>query len=139
MKRLLFIVSVFVVSFAAFCEKSDNHSFNNFISFPGGNSVTGGDPSTCAPVDRVRIVEFPSSLSVGTNATIDVTPKDAFGNNRTDACNEKDGNRWDSNDDTCTVSNPTSFKSSVRGVKAGTCELTATVTGKSDTVKFSVN
>jgi len=104
----------------------------------GGGSNPNEPSSICAPVDRVRIVNFPSALSIGTNAGIDVTPKDPFGNSRSDACNEKDGNRWDSNDDTCTVSCPTCFNTTVRGVSNGTCKLNATVAGKSDSVEFPV-
>jgi hypothetical protein len=102
----------------------------------GGGSTT---PSSCLPVDRVRIVTFPSALTVGSSAAIDVTPRDSFGAIRTDPCNEASGNRWDSNSDICSVSQPNDFRSNVRGVKAGTCELTACVSGHCDSVKFPVS
>jgi hypothetical protein len=106
----------------------------------GGNDQNPTTPNpVCLPVDRVRIVEAPSALSVGSSAAIDVTPRDSFGNIRSDNCNEKDGNSWDSDDSICSVSNSHDFKTTVRGVKAGTCELTACVTGHCDSVKFPVN
>lgn len=104
----------------------------------GSNSGTGSNPDTCLPVERVRIVAFPTSLGVGESARIDVTPKDSFGNNRSDNCNEATGNHWDSDDSVCAISQASDFVSSVKGIKAGTCEITACVAGKCDSVKFPV-
>jgi hypothetical protein len=105
----------------------------------GSGSPTSPGSEACLPVDRVRIVNFPSALTVGASAGIDVTPKDQFGNNRSDNCNEATGNRWTSNENVCLVACNTCFNTNVKGVSAGTCELVANVSGKTDGVKFSVN
>jgi len=118
-------------------------SCNTINNYQDASDRASGSPdpteptSICAVVDRVRIVLFPSILAANSNAPIDVTPKDAFGNNRPDACNEKDGVRWSTNDK-CNVPNPTEFKTNVRGLSAGTCKLTACVAGKCDDVEFQV-
>lgn len=104
----------------------------------GSGSPTNPSVDTCLPVERVRIVAFPTSLGVGESARIDVTPKDSFGNNRSDNCNEATGNHWDSDDSVCSVGQASDFVSSVKGIKAGTCELTACVAGKCDSIKFPV-
>ncbi len=131
MKRIV-LLALFSISCVDVAQYQD-------ASQRSGSSGSPSDPtSICAKVDRVRIVNYPASLAVNSSAGIDVTPRDEFGNIRPDECNEKDGNRWDSNDDTCVVACVTCFNTNVKGVKVGTCKLTATVSGKSDSVEFPV-
>lgn len=138
MKKLL-LLTPFLIA----CNPIPAPTPNGDITLIATQTVNGSSGpssvSTCLSVDRVRIVTFPSALTVGSSAAIDVTPRDQFGNIRSDACNEASGNRWSSNDDVCTVPQPNDFRSNVRGVKAGTCGLTACVSGHCDTVKFPVN
>jgi hypothetical protein len=131
MKKFLFLGFPFLLACNTIYTNQDASQRN-------GGGTNPNDPSSiCAPVDRVRIVLFPSVLAVNSNAPIDATPKDPFGNNRPDVCNEKDGIRWSTNNK-CTVPVPTDFRTNVRGIDSGTCELTATVAGKSDTIKFEI-
>lgn len=139
-RLLLVLMLVWSSSSAMTCTKTDDRDINNFITLPGPTGPSGSLPSNCAPVDRVRIVEAPGSLLVGQKHAIDVTPKDSFGQNRPDACNEASGNEWTVSDsEVCSVDSPRSFLTAVQGKKAGDCGLTATVAGKSDTVTFRVN
>jgi hypothetical protein len=140
MKKLSFLLLLPILSCQPIPQQPTPNGDNTNTIIIGTNPSSPSNPSeTCLPVDRVRIVTFPSALSVGVSAAIDVTPRDQFGNIRSDNCNEVSGNHWDSNTDVCLVSQPNDFRSNVRGVKSGTCELTACVSGHCDSVKFPVS
>lgn len=135
MKKTI-LAALFLVSCNPPTQPTPNTVYVNQNQVVGSGS--SDVPSSCAPVDRVRIVNFPSELGVGVSAGIDVTPKDPQGQNRSDNCNEKDGNHWTSNESVCSVSCPTCFNTTVRGLSVGTCTLMANVAGKTDSVVFPV-
>lgn len=137
MRFILIVLGLLLIACNTPVQPTPNSQVQSVVINPPNSNTPSS--TACLPVDRVRIVSFPSALTVGASAGIDVTPRDAFGDIRSDNCNDKDGNSWDSDDTICSVAKVHEFNTTIRGVKAGTCELTACVTGHCDSVKFPVN
>lgn len=112
---------------------------NQVVSIANGGVpdgvISGG---SCAPVDRVNISAAPSQLTVGQSERIDVTPKDVNGKPRDPDCDIQTGVNWNSNSDVCTIQDDEAFVTEVKGVKVGTCTITAVVSGKTDSESFPV-
>jgi len=111
---------------------------NQTVSLADGGRPDGVVSGSCNPVDRVNISAFPSQLVVGQSERIDVTPKDAQGQPRDPDCDIATGVKWSHSDD-CSIQDDEAFVTEVKGEKKGTCKITATVSGKSDSESFSVN
>ena len=111
---------------------------NQVVSIADGGKPDGVVSGSCAPVDRVNISAAPSQLAIGQSERIDVTPKDVNGKPRDPDCDIATGVNWNSNSDVCVVQDNTEFVTNIKGIKAGTCTITAVVAGKSDSESFPV-
>lgn len=104
--------------------------------FNGGGGLTNPDApaTTCVASEEVPIrvdITAPLTVAVGSNGGIDATPKSAAGK-RSDGCNITQGIFWMATPvDVCSVPQPTAFTTVVKCTKAGACQLTATVPGRS--------
>lgn len=120
------------------------------INIDNGNSAQNGGPTSptgiqpspgaCSALEETPIrvnINAPAQVVVGMTENLDATPKSASGP-RSDACNLFQGIAWTTNPtDVCQVSDPADFTPKLRGLKVGTCVITATVPGKN--VSGSVN
>lgn len=136
--RIVLAFSIFLVACNPPTTPSTTIYVNQTVSLADGGTPDGVT-GTCAPISRVNISEFPATLAVGQSERIDVTPKDINGKPRDPDCDIKSGVKWDSNDDVCVVGDDSEFVTTIKGVKAGDCNIKACVENICDSESFNVS
>ena len=101
---------------------------NNSNSNQNGGTTPGAGNGACNDIGSVGINVPASSIHVGETLTLDATPKDKAGQDRSDACNVLDGVSWGVAGP-CSLDSTSSFNPTLRANSAGTCAVSATVKG----------